>query len=1018
MSDIDLEIARKLKKIDAELDLIRTIETPIVGAGAAHNVLSATHIDSTAAAAVQGDVIRAEGTTPPLWTRYPIGTHWQLFGVNAGQDAPEWQAFDWGFHVIAAGGDGVHDHSGNPEGGVLPAAAPAAHDQNANTIIIPSGMGTPTYDDVQDFLNLGQSSGRLTGGALTAHAGPDGTLDISAMEGMIHTANTLGSPLIYFKKAAVASLALTDNAVNYIIITYTAPLGVPTLTYSTSATRPADNTYNAFVVGRVWRATNNVEPITTGQNIYDMYGRQQDRLLTKYGAMDHASGGIISAHATALRLTCTAGVWYFGNSRIDTPSVGHVGDKFYVWYKTGGGAWTESGLLTLFSEVFNGGGGNKVYETYQNGTSLGALTANFYGVYWIFTCPEGDLYVVLGDNKYANIGAAQAASVPASLPPYCVNWARLIGRVIIKNSAAAFYSVESVFITQFQLSAATDHASLFNLAWASSAHIGMASRVAAFDVAGAAISGALIPPATNVLTLTATAASTLGLAIDAGKTLTLTAADTFNLTIPATGIAALLGTANAFTAAQTIISTTALQLKAGYSSSKYFTADVASTGITTLTITGDAGAAFVFNSPLKTTSSLLAYGNTTLGDSSADAVIVNATITSPVNILSTTAPQLVVGYDADPGGSYFTATVADTTGVTTLTTSPAGGFVITPPVTFSSTITASGAIASTSLATASRFGSTTITLDDTSGSAGPFAVSLYTKSLNNGTYHNRMANLSLRMAIADGVVDSGPKVGLWLEAMRNYPGVADGTGTLTTLTALNLLVGHFNDVPATSPTTTTATALSFSLNYKTGTIGTLQGINIGEVSGGTATALYAIRSQIASASGHYNLYIDGAGQNYIAGSVGVGVVVAATKLHVIATTEQLRLGYDAASYMSVTVADTTGVVTFNAIPDSGTGSFVFTPPVTITGVLTASSNVGIGTTVFGTSAAKVLGIGNGTEPSTSPADMVQLYSVDLSAGNATLGLRTETAVVTETVTSDRTLSIRINGTTYKVCLKA
>lgn len=80
-------------------------------------------------------------------------------------------------------------------------------------------------------------------------------------------------------------------------------------------------------------------------------------------------------------------------------------------------------------------------------------------------------------------------------------------------------------------------------------------------------------------------------------------------------------------------------------------------------------------------------------------------------------------------------------------------------------------------------------------------------------------------------------------------------------------------------------------------------------------------------------------------------------------------------------------------------------------------NVGIGTATFGTSAAAVLALFNGTVPSTSPADTVQLFSVDLSAGNATLGIRTETAVVTESVTSDRTLSIKINGTTYKLCLK-
>lgn len=82
-----------------------------------------------------------------------------------------------------------------------------------------------------------------------------------------------------------------------------------------------------------------------------------------------------------------------------------------------------------------------------------------------------------------------------------------------------------------------------------------------------------------------------------------------------------------------------------------------------------------------------------------------------------------------------------------------------------------------------------------------------------------------------------------------------------------------------------------------------------------------------------------------------------------------------------------------------------------------SGNFLIGTTAAGTSAANVIGIKNGTAPSTSPADMIQIFSTDLSAGNATLGLRTETAVVTEAVTSDRTLSVLINGTVYKILLK-
>lgn len=58
-------------------------------------------------------------------------------------------------------------------------------------------------------------------------------------------------------------------------------------------------------------------------------------------------------------------------------------------------------------------------------------------------------------------------------------------------------------------------------------------------------------------------------------------------------------------------------------------------------------------------------------------------------------------------------------------------------------------------------------------------------------------------------------------------------------------------------------------------------------------------------------------------------------------------------------------------------------------------NVNIGGDLFGTSADKVLGITSGTDPSTSPADMVQLWSADRNAvaGKASLHLRTEDGTV-------------------------
>lgn len=66
-----------------------------------------------------------------------------------------------------------------------------------------------------------------------------------------------------------------------------------------------------------------------------------------------------------------------------------------------------------------------------------------------------------------------------------------------------------------------------------------------------------------------------------------------------------------------------------------------------------------------------------------------------------------------------------------------------------------------------------------------------------------------------------------------------------------------------------------------------------------------------------------------------------------------------------------------------------------------AGSLGIGQTTFGTSAAKVLAIGNGTAPSTSPADAFQMWSADrgATAGKAGLHLRSEDG--TSYVFSDR-----------------
>ena len=81
-----------------------------------------------------------------------------------------------------------------------------------------------------------------------------------------------------------------------------------------------------------------------------------------------------------------------------------------------------------------------------------------------------------------------------------------------------------------------------------------------------------------------------------------------------------------------------------------------------------------------------------------------------------------------------------------------------------------------------------------------------------------------------------------------------------------------------------------------------------------------------------------------------------------------------------------------------------------------SGNLGLGTATFGTSAATVFSIANGTEPSTGPADTVQFFSVDRSAGNTIPGIYCEGTGVTDAaitnVTVTNKIAIKVNGTVY------
>jgi hypothetical protein len=83
---------------------------------------------------------------------------------------------------------------------------------------------------------------------------------------------------------------------------------------------------------------------------------------------------------------------------------------------------------------------------------------------------------------------------------------------------------------------------------------------------------------------------------------------------------------------------------------------------------------------------------------------------------------------------------------------------------------------------------------------------------------------------------------------------------------------------------------------------------------------------------------------------------------------------------------TNNIAIYSAV-SSGTGKWNIYASGTANNYI--AGNLGLGQITFGTSATKILAIGSGTAPSTSPADAFQMYSADQAAGNACAHLRTE-----------------------------
>ena len=293
------------------------------------------------------------------------------------------------------------------------------------------------------------------------------------------------------------------------------------------------------------------------------------------------------------------------------------------------------------------------------------------------------------------------------------------------------------------------------------------------------------------------------------------------------------------------------------------------------------------------------------------------------------------------------------------------------------------------------------------------------------------------------LVAKGPAV------ITSFAGTVSTSGSSTTVTFSSAADAILAGYSATNPIlgTTLITAGPFT-RYITAWTGPTAATVDSAVTLGAGTAITSVQlpqSFGVTSAGVLSRATLASGNEYSTGNVGIGTTSPVKKLDIIEATAdadgEMRIGgllnSDNLPFATINFANTNAANTqtddiLSSISgykkgSSNRGSILFKTNegagLVDRMIVDEYGNVGIGTTTFGTSAAKVLAVASGTAPTTSPADAVQTWVADRQgvAGKAALHMRNEegqegpiafTNLTYRTMAGDGSLGLNEIGNNY------
>ena len=312
---------------------------------------------------------------------------------------------------------------------------------------------TPNWYDVHNYTD---GAFRIYGGIITGNV--DGTVDVTAGKGMVHTEDGIIegvaadenshwiSPMKEVFWDAVDNLVLTDDAYNYIYYDYETESIAATTDYYTISF------HREFTLGRVYRTGTSVVTRMCGTNAWAFDRRVQ--LFGEERFPVERAKGLMIGNPSGLYISMTEGIlWAELVNRFTVAAFDSSGsDTFTYWYRNGSGGWTAVDTQSAI---------NNLYWDDNTGT-LNDLTANRYGVHWVYAVHDSSIHVVYGQGDYT-LTLATEATPPSSIPGLLAAYSTLIGKIIVQKSSAVLYSVESPFTTRFGVAGITSHTELADL---------------------------------------------------------------------------------------------------------------------------------------------------------------------------------------------------------------------------------------------------------------------------------------------------------------------------------------------------------------------------------------------------------------------------------------------------------------------------------------------------------------------------------------------------------------------------